>query len=265
MNHRPRGLIRSSPKSELPANGSLHPSAETSTPCASNYVLARQPLEGFQCGTLHAHRVRRTVSRRSAVGLQQSGRQPPRSRARRAFPQRLSGRVCGAAFDSTHARELGCRPDESLPSPNSLTAPSISLAGMAGLLALEAVGTERATGNELPTPRRVSPAAGITPRRADSPRFRDDSPSSRDDSPSSRDDSPSSRDDSPSFGDDSPRFRDDSPSFRDDSPGFSGPSPTLSRSVPCPEYDATLTAAGVPLRELGCCPVETAGTSPGRS
>lgn len=80
MNHRARGLIRSSPRSELHENGSLQPSAETSTPCASNYALARQPLEGFQFGTLHAHRARRPVGRRSALGSQQSGRQPQRSR-----------------------------------------------------------------------------------------------------------------------------------------------------------------------------------------
>ncbi len=65
MSRRPRGLIRSSPRSELHANGSSQPSAGTSTSCASNCALAKQPLGGFQCGTRHAHPVRRMVRRLS--------------------------------------------------------------------------------------------------------------------------------------------------------------------------------------------------------
>jgi hypothetical protein len=55
---------------ELRVNGSSQPSTATSTPCASNCALARQPLEEFRFGTLPAHCGRRQ-GKRSAFGLQQ--------------------------------------------------------------------------------------------------------------------------------------------------------------------------------------------------
>jgi len=86
MNHSPLGWIRLSPKSGLHANGSSQPSTATSMPCASNFALVRQPLGGFQFGTLHAYRVWRAVRWRSTFGWYQSGRWAPMRQLRPRAP-----------------------------------------------------------------------------------------------------------------------------------------------------------------------------------